>query len=79
MAHVFTLANAKVGCGETTVALNLAICFARARYRTLAIDLDRQGNFSAGLGVALNKVSLTFNGASPDNLLSVGGAVRLPP
>ncbi len=59
MAYVITLANAKSGCGKTTVALNLAICFARAGYRTLAIDLDQQGNLSAGLGVDLNKLSLT--------------------
>ena len=59
MAHAFTLTNAKGGCGKTTVALNLAICFARAGYRTLAIDLDQQGNLSAGLGVDLNKLSLT--------------------
>ena len=32
------------GCGKTTVTLNLAVCFARAGYRTLAIDLDQQGN-----------------------------------
>jgi len=59
MAYVFTITNAKGGCGKTTVALNLAICFARAGYRTLAIDLDQQGNLSAGLGVDLNKLSST--------------------
>jgi chromosome partitioning protein len=59
MAYVITVANAKGGCGKTTVALNLAICSARAGYRTLAIDLDQQGNLSAGLGVDLNKLSLT--------------------
>lgn len=59
MAHTFTLTNAKGGCGKTTVALNLAICFSRAGYRTLAINLDQQGNLSAGLGVNLNKLSLT--------------------
>ena len=49
MAHVFTLTNAKGGCGKTTVALNLAVCFARAGYRTLAIDLDQQGNLTRNL------------------------------
>src|SRR2546426_2250097 len=59
MAHIFTLTNAKGGCGKTTVALNLAICFARAGYRTLAIDLDQQGNLSAGLAIDLNQLSST--------------------
>jgi DNA-directed RNA polymerase specialized sigma24 family protein len=38
--------------------LNLAVCFAKAGYRTLAIDLDQQGNLSAG-GVNLNELTLT--------------------
>jgi len=59
MSHVYTLANAKGGCGKSNVALNLAICFARAGYRTLAVDLDQQGNLSAALGVDLNNLSLT--------------------
>src|SRR5213593_500176 len=59
MAHTFTLTNAKGGCGKTTVALNLAICFAKEGFRTLAIDLDQQGNPSAGLGVDLNQLKLT--------------------
>jgi chromosome partitioning protein len=59
MTHIFTLTNAKGGCGKTTVALNLAVCFAKAGYRTPTIDLDQQGNLSAGLGVHLNELSLT--------------------
>src|SRR5438034_10294975 len=59
MAFIFTLANAKGGCGKTTVTLNLAVCFARAGYRTLAIDLDQQGNLSAGLGGDWNKLGFT--------------------
>src|SRR5436309_13606886 len=54
-----TVTTAKGGCGKTTVVLNLAVCFARAGYRTLAIDLDQQGNLSAGLGVDLNQLSST--------------------
>ena len=59
MTHIFTLTNAKGGCGKTTTALNLAVCFAKAGYRTLAVDLDQQGNLSAGLGVDLNELTLT--------------------
>ena len=59
MSHVYTLANAKGGCGKSTVALNLAVCFARVGHRTLAVDLDQQGNLSAALGVDLNQLNLT--------------------
>ena len=59
MAHIFTFTNAKGGCGKTTVALNLAVCFAKAGYRTLAVDLDQQGNLSAGLGADLTKLNST--------------------
>jgi chromosome partitioning protein len=59
MQHIYTPANAKGGCGKSTVSLNLAICFARQGYRTLAIDLDQQGNLSAALGVDLNSLELT--------------------
>ena len=59
MAQILTFTNAKGGCGKTTVALNLAICFAKSGYRTLAIDLDQQGNLGAGLGVDLNQLNST--------------------
>lgn len=59
MPHVYTLANAKGGCGKSTVVLNLAVCFARAGRRTLAVDLDQQGNLSAALGTDLNQLKLT--------------------
>ncbi len=59
MAQVFTLANAKGVCGKSTVALNLAVCFTRAGYRTLAIDLHQQANLSAALGIDLNELRLT--------------------
>jgi Mrp family chromosome partitioning ATPase len=49
-ADIFALTIAKGGCGKTTVALNLAVCFAGAGNGTLAIDLNQQGNLSAGLG-----------------------------
>ncbi|MEW6735810.1 MAG: ParA family protein [Acidobacteriota bacterium] len=59
MAHVYTLANAKGGCGKSTVAFNLSVSFAKEGYQTLAIDLDQQGNLSAALGVDINEITLT--------------------
>ncbi|MEW5979349.1 MAG: ParA family protein [Acidobacteriota bacterium] len=75
MPHILTLANAKGGCGKSTVALNLAVCCARSGYRTLAVDLDQQGNLSAALGVDLNGLTLNTHRllvdpqAQPDNFL----------
>src|SRR5207247_6153935 len=59
MADNLPATESRGRCGTTTVGLNLAVCFAKAGYRTLAIDLDQQGNLSAGLGVDLNQLNCT--------------------
>jgi chromosome partitioning protein len=46
---VISVGNLKGGVGKTSVAANLAVALALARYRVLAIDLD----FQASLSVAL--------------------------
>src|SRR5215831_16453272 len=82
MAQVYTLANAKGGCGKSTVAFNLAVCFARSGYRSLAVDLDQQGNLSAALGVDLNELKLTDTPpamrAATLNGLAVADVVLIP-
>ncbi len=78
MPYVYTLANAKGGCGKSTVALNLAVCFARAGYRTFAVDLDQQGNLSAALGADLNKLKLTAHRLLIDDEAEIGSFLLEP-
>jgi chromosome partitioning protein len=46
----FAVFNQKGGVGKTSVACNIAACFAQAGKRTLVVDLDAQGNASHYLG-----------------------------
>src|SRR6188474_1062811 len=78
MTHIYTLANAKGGCGKSTVALNLAVCFARAGHRTLAVDLDQQGNLSAALGADLNQLKLTTHRLLIDDEAEIGSFLLEP-
>jgi chromosome partitioning protein len=49
--HVVAVVNQKGGVGKTTTAINLGATLAAYERRTLLVDLDPQGNCTAGLGV----------------------------
>jgi chromosome partitioning protein len=50
-AKVIAFANQKGGVAKTTTTLNLAVAFAEAGHRVLAIDLDPQGNLTMSQGI----------------------------
>lgn len=80
-----TVTNQKGGVGKTTVAFHLS-CFASESRRTLALDLDPQGNLTTRLSQnlsSMSNVARAFEGISPepmkvqDNLDLIGTDLTL--
>jgi chromosome partitioning protein len=59
-ATILSVATHKGGTGKTVTALALGAALARAKRKTLLVDLDPQGHCTLGLAVELNEADLTL-------------------
>ena len=65
---VIAFANQKGGVAKTTTTLNLAVAFAEAGHRVLAVDMDPQGNLTMSQGIDPDTVEKSMYHVLVDNI-----------
>ncbi len=74
-AKVIAFANQKGGVAKTTTTLNLAVAFAEAGHRVLAVDMDPQGNLTMSQGIDPDSVDRSMYDVLVDHI-SIREVVR---
>ena len=79
--HRIIVMNSKGGCGKTTIATNLASCYAANGFRTALLDYDPQGSSTTWLNLRQDRPNIHGIAAFKNTCTNVTRAwqLRVPP